>query len=219
MSPSNPYFQFYNNTAEQNLFEDIAVESIRNHAHDVFYLPRTGVNKDNLLNEFEIAKFEEALPIEVYVKNFDAFEGEGQLMSKFGFEARDQMTLVMSIRSYNQFVKPITAKTRPHEGDCIFIPMLNVAYQIKFVNESAVFYGMGKLYTWEITCELLEYTNEQFVTGNPVIDDRYPPFENTSSNTYSLENYDDNADNTSIQGESDDVLDFTELDPFEVGEH
>lgn len=216
---SNPYFQWYNATNEQDLIEDLVVESIRNYAHDCLYLPRTGINNNEMLNEFEIYEFNSALPIEVYVKNSDSFEGEGELLSKFGLEVRNQMTLVISIRSYEQFVKPSTNLPRPGEGDCMYIPMLGVVYQIKYVNSGAQFYTLGRLMTYELTLELLEYNNEQFNTGVPAIDDKYKPFQNQSSNTYSLEQYDNDADNSAIQEQSDTVLDFTEMDPFSVGEY
>src|SRR5690606_25643766 len=120
-------------------------------------LPRTGVSEDDLLTEYQYAEFNQALPVEMYVKNFDSFEGEGQLLSKFGLEIRDQMTLILSRRSFKQFIQPYTEKERPLEGDVLIIPFLdNNAYQIKYVNSSAIFYTMGKLQTYEIVCELFE---------------------------------------------------------------
>lgn len=214
---TNPYLQWFNDTAEQALYDDLYVEHIKNHGHDVLYLPRTGINKDELVNEFTISEFNTALPIEVYVKNFDSFEGEGELLSKFGLEIRDQMTLSMSIRSFNEFIKPTTTNERPFEGDCIYIPMLGVVYQIKYVNSSAVFYTLGKLNTYDIVLELLEFSNEVFNTGVAEIDNKYKAFQNAANNDYDLEEYDNAADNVTIQTVSDDVLDFTEMDPFSAG--
>lgn len=216
---SNPYLQWYTNSNEQQLIDDLVVEGIRNHAHDVYYLPRTGVAKDDLLNENNINRFDSALPVEVYVKNFDGFEGEGELVSKFGFEIRNQMTLQMSIRSFEEFIKPTTQAARPLEGDCIYIPMLEVVYQIKYINASAIMYTLGKLQSYEITCELLDYTNEQFNTGIAEIDTKYPAFQHEANNAYDLDQYDTTADNSPIQTDSDLVLNFDELDPFEVGQH
>lgn len=216
---TNPYLQWFTSNTEQALYRNLFTEQIRNHAHDVYYLPRTGVNYDDVLQEFQIVKFETALPVEVYFKNFDSFEGDGQLLSKFGLEIRDQMTLVMSLDSFETFIKPTTAKNRPLEGDCIYIPMLENVYQIKYVNTSAVFYAMGKNHSVELVCELLEYNNEQFTTGVSAIDSKYLPFQNVANNSYDLSSYDNAAGNEPLQVAADAVLDFSELDPFEAGEY
>jgi hypothetical protein len=216
---SNQFLQWYNQNNEQNLFEDLTVESIRNFAHDIKYLPRTELAIDHTLNEIGISEYTTALDVEVYVKNADSFEGDGQLLAKFGLEIRDQMTLVMSIRSFQQFIQPYTNKSRPEEGDCLFIPMLGVIYQIKYVNSSAQFYTLGKLMSYEIVCELLEFNNEQFRTNIAEIDDKYKAYQNASADGYNLESYDNSADNSSIEVISDSVLDFGESDPFGVIEH
>ena len=213
---TNPWWNNIDNASEQNLYEDLVVESIKIFGQDVLYLPREGVVEDTIVNEFQYSTFNAALPIEVYVKNFDSFEGEGQLLAKFGLEIRDQMTLIMSQRSYHQFIKPTTAKPRPYEGDCIYLPMLKVVYQIKYVNTSANFYTLGKLNTYEIVCELLEFNNEQFNTGVAEIDDKYRPFQNADTDPqYNLEGYDNNAQNRAFEDVADGVLDFSESSPFE----
>lgn len=215
---TNPFFNFFNNRNEQRLYEDLVVEAVRIYAHDMLYLPRTGINKDDILNEYTYSEFNKAVPVELYVKNFDSFEGEGQLMAKFGLEIRDQMTLVMTIRSWNEFVGPISNTTRPQEGDCIFIPMLNVVYVVKFVNSSANFYTLGKISVHEIVCELFEYSNEKFNTGYPDIDNKYTQFQNANDVDYNLEEYDAGADNAVLQTEADTMLDFTEINPFGEGD-
>lgn len=211
---TNPYFNFFNQTNEQNLYEDLVVESVRIYAHDMIYLPRDINTEDKILTEPIIQSYSKALPIEMYIKNWDSFQGEGQLLSKFGLEIRDQMTLIMTKRSFEQFVKPTTLKSRPWEGDCIFIPMLGVVYQIKYVDSSANFYTLGKLYHWEIVCELLEFNNEQFSTGISAIDDLNPPFEHYDDPDYDLDNYDQTAQNTEIQDQSDQIVDWTEKNFF-----
>ena len=52
--PVNHYFQGgmgIGNAAEQRLHEDIVVESLKMFGNDVYYLPRTLVNKDLILGE------------------------------------------------------------------------------------------------------------------------------------------------------------------------
>lgn len=211
---NNPYFNFFNQKHEQNLQEDLTVESVKQFAHNMIYLPRDINIRDKIMNEPIVQTFSNALDIEMYIKSWDSFQGQGQLMAKFGLEIRDQMTFVMSKRSFAQFIKPTTGKERPWEGDCIYIPMLNVVYQIKYVDSSASFYILGKNYSWEIVCELLEFNNEQFVTGRPEIDDLNPPFEHFDDPDYNLDDYDKTAQNTVIQDESDQIIDWTEKNPF-----
>jgi hypothetical protein len=211
---TNPYFNFYNHTGEQNLYEDLVVESVRIFAHDMKYLPRTGINFDETLNSYAYSEYNTACDLELYIKNFDSFEGEGQLLSKFGLEVRDQMTLIVTKRSFTEFVQPTTGKSRPEEGDVIFIPMLGTAFQISYVNSSPTFYAFGKLYIWELVCEMYEVTNDQFNTGIVEIDDKYKSYDHADDPDYDLESYDDNAQNQIFQDKSEDVLDFEELDPF-----
>ena len=60
--------------------------------------------------------------------------------------------------------------SRPREGDLIFLPLNEKIFQINFVEHEPVFYQMGALQFYEITCELFEYSNERFNTGIEVID-------------------------------------------------
>lgn len=214
---TNTYFNNFYSVNEQSLYDDLIVESIKQYGHDLFYLPRIGEKEDGILNEYSFSRFEHALPVEMYIKNFSDFEGEGQLLAKFGLEIRDQMTLSLSHRSFKQFIQPTTGKERPWEGDVIYIPMTKVLYQIKYVNTSAIFYTLGKLNTYDIVCELIEFSNEQFNTGMPEIDDKYKPFENADNPSYDLESYDNFAGNKNIETEGDGILDFSEINPFSAG--
>lgn len=212
---SNPYINFYERNNEQNLMEDLVVESIRQYAHDIVYMPRHIDVEDKVLTEPIIQNITKALDIEVYVKNWEDFQGEGQLLSKFGLEIRDQMNLIMTKRSFTQFVQPITRKERPWEGDLLYIPMLKATYQIKYVSSSnAQFYILGKNYAWEISCELMEFSNEQFNTGRPDIDSLNPSFEHYDQPDYDLSDYDHTAQNQIIQDESDQIIDWSESNPF-----
>lgn len=212
---SNPYYNFYNQSNEQDLMEDLIVESIRQYGHDVFYLPRDINILEELMTEPITQSFNHALGVEVFVQSWDHYGGEGQLLSKFGLEIRDQMKFIVTKRSHNQFIKPTTGKERPQEGDCIYIPMLKNIYQISFVSDSnPAFYLLGKNYAWEITCDLLEFNNEKFNTGNAIIDALNPQFEHVNDPDYDLENYDQTAQNKYIQEESDEIIDWTEKNPF-----
>ena len=90
--------------------------------------------------------------------------------------------------------------------------MLKNIYQIKYVNSSPTFYTLGKLNTYELVCELIIYSDEIFKTGVPEID---AIMELSTDGEEELEDFDLQAQNQTIQKRADDILDFSELDPFE----
>jgi len=114
--------------SEQNLYEDLVIESLKIFGQDVYYIPRTLVNRDNVLNEDPASKFDDAYLIEAYLENVDGFEGQGDLFSKFGLEIRDEATFVISRRQWEKIIGIFSSdlvNPRPQEGDVIFLPMTN----------------------------------------------------------------------------------------------
>ena len=99
--PTNVYFN-HAVQSEQDLHEDLVVESLRFYGHEVFYLPRTIVDEDELFGEDTSSKFGDAYQVEMYIENTEGFEGEGDLLSKFGVEVRDQATFVLSRRTWQR---------------------------------------------------------------------------------------------------------------------
>jgi hypothetical protein len=169
--PRNVYFS-QGTTPEKRLYEDITIEALRIYGHDVYYIPRTIVNTDAIFNEDALSKFGEAFQIEMYVENTDGFEGDGDLLSKFGVEVRDSMTLVLATRRWEELVGRFqpTSETRPQEGDLIYFPLVNGLFQITFVEDESPFYQIANLPTFKLTCELFEYGNEAIDTGIEEID-------------------------------------------------
>ena len=201
----NKYFKPYSYGREQDTAEDLIIESIKIYGLDVKYLPRTIINQDFLLGEDALGKFNSAIDLEVYIKNIQGFEGEGDFLSKFNLEIRDQITFTMARKRFSQIATEklidevgynyqvetantqawsvtdsyvletgsangysITS-TRPLEGDLIFFPLNNKLYEIKFVEHENIFYQHGKLYTYDIQCELYE-RDSRLDTGNTAID-------------------------------------------------
>ena len=207
---TNKYFRNYNYGREQRVEDDLTVEAIKIYGTDVQYMPRTIFNEIEEFGEDPLSKFDLAVPIEVYVNNLENFQGEGDFLSKFNLEIRDQITLTMARRRWDQIrteklVDEIgniyltednpaiyssntdnylletgsangysISSSRPLEGDLIYIPFINngngAIYEIKFVEHERVFYQHGKLYTYEMTCELFRYSSERLDTGNNDID-------------------------------------------------
>ena len=156
--------------SEQNLIEDITIETIRMYGHDVIYIPRTLVNKDFLFGEDTISKFEQGINIEMYIASVDGFGGEGDFASKFGIQIKDTVEFVVSKKIFNQNFSHMTTINRPREGDLIYFPLSKGLFEIKFVEHENPFYQLGKNYTFKLSCELFEYSEEDFTTGFSDID-------------------------------------------------
>ena len=153
---------------EQNLVEDLIVESLRMYGHNCFYLPRSIVNEDTILGDAADSSFDDAYEVEMYLEGVEGFEGEGDLYSKFGVEVRDTATFVISKRSWERFISldaNLATGLRPNEGDLIYFPLSKSVFEIKFVEHENPFYQMGKLFTFKMTCDLFEYSGEDFNTG------------------------------------------------------
>ena len=169
--PRNVYFS-QGTTPEKRLYEDITIEALKIYGHDVYYIPRKIVNTDSIFNEAALSEFGEAFQIEMYVENTDGFEGEGDLLSKFGVEVRDTVNLVLSTRRWEELVGRFqsTPEVRPQEGDLIYFPLVNGLFEIKFVEDETPFYQLQNLPTFKLSCETFEYGNEAIDTGIAGVD-------------------------------------------------
>ena len=167
--------QYFKNKvrSEQQLYEDLVIEALQMYGQDVYYIPREIVNKDRIFLDDVPSRFSNAYKIEMYIENTEGFEGEGDLMSKFGIEVRDQATFIISLRSWERFISldsNLATGLRPNEGDLIYFPLSGSMFEIKFVEHENPFYQVGKLFVFKLQCELFEYSGEDFDTGNINID-------------------------------------------------
>ena len=158
---------------EQNLVEDLVVESLRMYGHNVYYLPRKIVNEDTILGDAANSSFEDAYEVEMYLEGVEGFEGEGDLYSKFGVEVRDTANFVISRRSWERFVSldaNLATGLRPNEGDLIYFPLSKSLFEINFVEHEDPFYQMNKLFVFKMQCSLFEYSGEKFDTEVVALD-------------------------------------------------
>ena len=107
----NKAFHTNNSTSiqsEKNLYSDLVKEAIQIFGHDVYYIDRTTVAIDNVLGEDSLSKFTSQVPIEMYVENAEGgYEGEKELMSQFGLENRNELTLVVHKERFQDLTKQI----------------------------------------------------------------------------------------------------------------
>ena len=205
----------------------------------MIYIPRKINNYDSIYGADDQSSYEHSYPIEIYIKSIDGFNGDGNFMAKFGLEIRDQVIFSVAQRRFNEEVGTNTSQPRPNEGDLIYFPLNNKCFQIKFVNKFEMFYQLGALQTWEMTCELFEYSSEILNTGIAAIDNLQKKFDlnqmdwsilDQSGNSILTEDsdyivlegaainkIDPAADNEEIQNESNQFVDFSASDPFSEG--
>ena len=238
---TNFYFNNFSNSQEQVLIEDLVLESIKIYGHDMYYCPRTLVAKDDIYGEDTISEYKTAYYIDLYIKNVDSYEGDGNFLSKFNLEIRDQMTLTVSVRNFMNEIGNLEMIDRPQEGDLIYIPMLDRLLVVKYVNKNPVFYQMGAIQMYDLVCEMFEYSSERFSTGIDAIDSietnlsldaseyailTQNGFIITSQDGYQIvqgsydfetQARDPFEDNTEFETEGDSILDWSQIDPFSEG--
>lgn len=217
----NVFFNNYNSYAEQTLIEDLVTESLSIYGHTVYYLPRAVGRKDEIWSEDTLQSYNQAFEFDMYIKSYDSFEGDGTFLSKFNLEIRDQVTFSISRRMFgNEIASERPDIQRPREGDLVYSTMMKRLFVIKFVQQQAIFYQMGSLQTWDVVCEVWEYSNERFNTGVDEIDNIEPKYSvaNVSSNTaYEAAMDDVFAQNQEFQEAGQQILDWSEIDPFSGG--
>jgi len=170
-------------TSEQLLVEDLVIESLGINGMDVYYMPRSSRDSvDMLYGEDTLKTYTSAYPLEMYLENVTGMEGEGDFMSKFGLEIRDEVSLLVSRRRFGFTVN----QTRPLEGDLIYIPLFENFFEITFVeheNNQAMFHTLGRgrggnVYVYALKLKQFVFSNEIIETGISEIDgqifDLYP---------------------------------------------
>jgi len=196
--PTNLYFNNFpkNITSEQLLIEDLAIESLKIHGMDVYYLPRSSRDTvDYIFGEDTLKQYVSAYPLEMYLENVTGMEGEGDFISKFGLEIRDEVQLLVSRRRFAATIP----QNRPNEGDLIYVPLVQNFFEITFVeheNDQAMFYTLGRgrganVYVYSLKLKQFVFSNEIIETGITEIDEQirdvYPRTKitiDTGSGTY-----------------------------------
>lgn len=172
---------FLNNSPnEQRLIQDLVNENLRLAGIEIYYIPRKIVRKETVLKEISSSKFNDNFAIEAYLVNYDGYTGQGDLLTKFGVSLKDEVSLMISKERYEDFISffldendpEIELQSRPREGDLVYFPLGKRLFEVKFVEHESSFYQIGKLYVFELKCELFEYEDEIIDTAVDEIDTR-----------------------------------------------
>jgi hypothetical protein len=201
---------------EQNLMEDIIIESMKIYGQDMFYIPRKLISKDEILGEDRLSEFTSSYPIEMYFENIDSFDGQGAMLQKFGLMMEQSATLVVARKRWTQLIGvhgETIIPTRPCEGDLLYFPLTKGLFEIKFVKHQDPFYQIGKLYVYKLQVELFQYASERIETGIPDIDvfETLKTFDTTKEADIDIP--DSFGDNNKFKEESIDVF-FDTSNPF-----
>jgi hypothetical protein len=173
----NPFF-LQGSTGEQGLIQDLVNEQIRMYGIEIYYIPRKYVNIKTIIREVTESKFDSAFPIEAYVSSYDGYSGQGTILSKFGIQDLDDLTLVVSKERFENYITPLLKNLsgidvyhRPKEGDLVYFPLGDRLFEIKYVEHETPFYQLQKNYVYELKCELFRYGDEILDTEIDEIDD------------------------------------------------
>ena len=245
--PTNVYFDT-GTKPEQALYEDLMIEQLRIYGQDVYYIPRKMAGTDTIWQEDISSSFESSYLIEMYMENLDGYEGEKELMSKFGLDIQDDATFIVARRRWEQFVSidnNVIVSSRPNEGDLVYFPKGNKLFEITFVDHDDPFYQVQNLPTYKLKCKTFEYASEVIDTGIAEIDaidadnsldmmQHQITLETATGTgslilenivesaaasyiileTYNIALIDENSQNDDFELADDNILDFTEYNPF-----
>lgn len=159
---TNPYFPNYTSQTEQSLAEQLLIEAIKIHGCNVLFVPRE-YTEDFIFGESKKSSYSKAYCIETYITSYENYEGEREIISKFGFELRHQLSITMSVKRFTQE----TGRIRPQEGDLIYFPIQDKIFVVKFVEDETPFYQLGNVPVYQIRTEMFEYDHEDITTDDP----------------------------------------------------
>jgi len=176
----NPFF-LQGSANEQFLLQDLINEHLRTYGIDVHYIPRKVLGQDDIIREIDASKFNDNFAIEAYLENFEGYAPGPDIMTKFGINLQNEISLVISKERFEEFIQPflgsmpddeITLDTRPREGDLVYFPLGQRIFEVKRVEHEQPFYQLGTNYVYKLQCELFQYENEDIDTSIDFIDDQ-----------------------------------------------
>ena len=184
----NSYF-LQGSKNEQFLVQDLINEQLTIYGIEIYYLPRKVFKTDNIIREVQSSKFDDSFIIEAYLNNYEGYNPNSDLMTKFGLRLTNEVSLTISKERFEEFIAPFLEGmssgikegsiteytfedliTRPKEGDLIYFPLGERLFEIKRVESEKPFYQLNKNYTYELSCELYEYENELIDTTIEEVD-------------------------------------------------
>lgn len=209
------YFNHLDQQSEQNLFEDLVVEQIQLFGYDIWYVPRTVLELDNILGDPVKTIYEKAYRIEALLPDAGNFGGDQNIMSKFGFRQNQTAEFMIAKRRFTELGIP--GYVQPRTGDLIYIgnwnnPVGSFTNNFFEINNLAYDYPgfeFGRQYCYKLICENFTYSHEKIRTGVKAIDTLETP-----ENPYSPAGQDGSATNDSVKEAAETLMKWDTGNPF-----
>lgn len=184
-------------TNEQRLIQNMIRESINVNGITVRYMPRSSPYTDEVWNERPESRFHRGLQMDMLLVAAAGFEGEGDVMTNYGIEFREEVILSVAIPRFEELYSDFDSdlktgnaqqildaeafkRTRPLEGDLIVIPFGRSAqnreqyvpkvFEILRVTtyHDGAFFQIGDNYQYKLRCRLFELSGED-LEFNPTV--------------------------------------------------
>lgn len=178
-------------TNEQRLIQNLIKESINVNGITLRYMPRHSDFTDEVWNERPESKFERGLQMDMILVASAGFEGEGDVMTQFGIEFREEIILSVAIPRFEELYSAYEsdldvekrvkyARSRPLEGDLVVVPFgrspqnknqyVPKVFEITRVTtyHDGAFFQLGDNFQYKIKAKLFELSGED-LGFNPTV--------------------------------------------------
>lgn len=198
--PKNQYFNFTTSKNEQRLYSRLKNEAINIYGDNFYYIKRNSGDYDNITNQVlgqdPFQNFTDATLVCLYPENIDGFEGNREMLNKFGFTLSESMKFLIHQHEFK-----LTGLERPEPGDLIYWPTVNRLFKITFVDFDYEFNQLGQNCVWQLQADLFQYSSEKIDTNIEEID-VFNDFENKDS----IDTDPSEPDNEKLEESVDDLL-------------
>lgn len=174
------YFNFHGTPREQDVVNSLIKDAISRNGLNMLYIPRQYVNLDKIYGEDVLSSFTKTFEMVFYVESSESFAGNGTFFGNLGFDIQDQSTLILSRDVFKEVVVDhpdnngkFDMDKGPRTGDLIYWPTTKRIFEVVDVENYKMFYQLGKLYTYKLTIEFFDYSNEKIKTNLPEIDKKF----------------------------------------------
>lgn len=196
--PKNCYFNFTKSANEHRLYSRLKNEAINIYGDNFYYIKRNSGDYNNITNQIlgqdPFQNFTDATLVCLYPENIDGFEGNREMLNKFGFTLSESMKFLIHRKEFS-----LTGLERPEPGDLIYWPTVNRLFKINFVDFDYEFNQLGQNCVWELQADLFQYSSEKIDTKIEEID-VFQDFENNDSITTDPSEPDNTKINESVDG-------------------
>jgi len=238
------YFNNQGATREQFLVEDLIIESIKNHGIDIYYIPRDSQSSlDELFGDDPVKSFTRAYKIDMYLETFNDFTGNSEFFSKFGLEIQKDAKVCVARRTFEKYVKGERNLPKEGDLVYLPVQQKLLEIRLVEEEKNFFQAGKKAPYMYGLSLETFKYNGELIATGVSEIDDlaikqavsidyiltaggtgtftQHEIVYQGSNAIWTLtsSNIQDDAasdydDNFRIETEADNILDFSETNPF-----